>query len=79
VATLLTQLQNTQEGQPAGPLKTSFGFLTDTLTAYTNFTDLQRYHELLKKGDARTAGETEQMRQLEQREALKPFLPKAAG
>ena len=78
VATLLTQLKNDQEGQPAGTMQTSFGFLNDTLKAYTNFTDLQRYQELVKKGASRTAGENEQMQMIEQREELKPFLPKPA-
>lgn len=76
VATLLTQLRNDQEGLSAGALQTSLGFLTDTLKSYTNFTDLQRYQELLEKGGKRTDGENQQMRQLEQREELKPFLPK---
>ncbi len=75
VATLLTQLKNDREAQPAGVLETSFGFLTDTLKAYTNFTDLQRYQELLQKGDRRTPGENDQMEQLAKRSQLRPFLP----
>ncbi|HEY3082277.1 MAG TPA: hypothetical protein VGM69_20520 [Chloroflexota bacterium] len=79
VATLLTQLKNDREGQSAGALQTSLGFLTDTLKSYTSFKDLQRYRELLGRGDARTPGETEQMHRLEERDELTPFLPKPPG
>lgn len=78
-ATLLTQLKNDRDGQPAGALQTSFGFLTDTLRAYTNFTDLRRFQQLAQKGDQRTPGETEQMRRLAQRPELQPFLPKSGA
>ena len=76
VATLLTQLRNDQEGQPAGMLETSLGYLTDTLKAYTNFTDLQRYQELLAKGSSRTSAEESQLQKIASRPELQPFLPK---
>lgn len=74
VATLLTQMKNDREAQPAGVLQTSFGFLTDTLKAYTNFTDLQRYDQLRQK-ESHTPGEDDQMAQLAKRPELAPFLP----
>jgi hypothetical protein len=75
VATLLTQLKNDDADQPAGALETSLGFLTDTLRAYTSFTDLQRYAELSSKPN-RTPQEDEQLKRLGQRPDLQPFLPK---
>jgi hypothetical protein len=75
VATLLTQLKNDEADQPAGALETSLGFLTDTLRAYTSFTDLQRYVELSKEA-TRTPQEDQQLQRLAQRPDLQPFLPK---
>ena len=78
VATLLTQLKNDRDDQPAGMLETSFGYLTETLKAYTNFTDLQRYQELQAK-PKRTEAEESQLQRIASRPELKPFLPNEAG
>jgi hypothetical protein len=72
VATLLTQLRT---GNPNSPLPT-LDFLTETLNQYTNFTKLDRYLKLKAKGEL-TDQESTLMREIEQNEALKPFLPKA--
>ena len=76
VATLLAQLKNDRQGRSAGPLQTSLGYLTDTLRPCTSFRDLQGYQKLLSPGSNRMQGETDQMRKLEERDDLKPFLPK---
>lgn len=73
VATLLTQLKNDQEGQPTG-LQTSLGFLTDTMTAWTHFADLQRYHDLVTKAD-RSPAEDAHMQKM----AQQPFFPTASA
>jgi hypothetical protein len=75
VATLLTQLKHTQDNRQTGMLETSFGYLTDTLKAYTDFKNLQRYQELLKKPN-RTKAEDKQMQEIAGRPELQPFLPK---
>jgi hypothetical protein len=74
VATLLTGLKNDAQGVATDPIQTSLGFLTDTMQAYTNFTDLQRYLELKQK-TTRTPAEETLMAQLANRPELKPFLP----
>ncbi len=77
VATLLTGLKRDQEGQPTDPLKTSLGFLTETLTAYNNFNSLERYRELVDKqesGGILTVGEEQQMAALQQRKELEPWI-----
>jgi hypothetical protein len=81
VATLLTQLKNDEQGKPVGPLETSFGFLTDTLRAYTNFTDLQRYQHLQQKKQQTglTKEEQQQMADIASRPDLQPFLPTGAA
>ncbi len=71
VATLLTQLdQGNQNADQA-----SIGFLTDTLTLYSNYKDLQRYLELKTKPSL-TDDEKKLMERLAQRPELQPFLPK---
>jgi hypothetical protein len=75
VATLLTGLNNDRTGASTDPVRTSLGFLQDTLTAYTNFTDLQRYQQLANKPQ-RTPAEQTLMDQLAKRPELQPFLPK---
>lgn len=77
-AALLTQLQTDRDGHQMGGVQTTFEALTDTLTAATQFTQLQRYYELLQKGDQRTAAETARMQQIAQRPELQPFLPRIA-
>lgn len=81
VATLLTGLKRDQEGQPTDPLKTSLGFLTETLTAYTSFRSLERYQELKEKQDSGatlTVGEQQQVEQLKQRKELQPWIGQGA-
>jgi hypothetical protein len=48
VATLLTQLNGSQND----PMKSSIEFVSDTLKIYSNFRNLQRYTDLLKKKTA---------------------------
>lgn len=77
-AALLTQLHTDRDGH-AGSMQTTFGALTETITAATQFTQLQRYHELMEKGDQRTAAETARMQQIAQRPELQPFLSQPAS
>jgi hypothetical protein len=75
VATLLTQLKNSEAGLPAGALQTSLGYLTDTLQAYTNFKNLERYQELKSRPtDQLTQPEQELLQKLVQRPELAPFI-----
>jgi hypothetical protein len=75
VTQLITQLHTDRDGRTVGGVATAFNTLTDTLAAATQFTQLQRYHELLQKGEQRTAVETALMQQIAQRPELQPFLP----
>lgn len=77
-AALLTQFHTDHDGHPSGGMTTAFDALTDTLTAATQFTQLQRYQELVRKGEQRTAAETTLMQQIARRPELQPFLPHAA-
>src|SRR5688572_9189344 len=81
VATLLTQLEHDEEGQPAGPLKTSLGFLTENLQAYTNFKDLERYQELMEKSERAKLGpgEKQQIEMLKKRKELQPWIGKPSA
>lgn len=71
VATLLTQLD---KGNPSAT-QASIGFVTDTLKAYSNFQNLQRYQELKRKDPATlTPAEKELMNRLAQMPDIKDFL-----
>jgi hypothetical protein len=74
VATLLTQLEHGSENNPTS---TSFEFLKQTLSSYTDWKDLKRYAELkAKKDDELTQAERELMNRIASREDLRPLLPK---
>jgi hypothetical protein len=72
VATLLTGLQSSI---PSGAGKTALDYLNDTMTAYSNFRDLERYRHLLAKApDQRTPAESDLMQRLEANEVLEPYI-----
>jgi disulfide oxidoreductase YuzD len=58
--------------------KGSVDFLNDTLKLYSNFSDLRRYLDIMKKKEqgSMTAEEKALMDRIGVREELKPFLPK---
>lgn len=71
VAMLLTQIDSGNQNAD----QASVQFVTDTLTQYGNFKDLQRYDEL-KSQPARSVDEQKIMDRLALRPELQPFLPK---
>ena len=73
VATLLTQLKNGNDNNPAVP---TIQFLVDTLTQYASFEKVKRYMALADKKN-RTKEESDLMADIEKNEAIRPFLPKA--
>ena len=74
VATLLTQITEGNRNTAKG----SVDFLNDTLQLYSNFSDLRRYLDIMKRKEqgSMTAEEKALMDRIGVQEELKPFLPK---